>query len=95
MMLSENQKKSLLDKLHTIGVQNTKCEVCGHDTWLVNDVVFELREFTGGQINTINDSKLFPVVPLSCSTCGNTRLLNALILGILGEIPSDIGGTHK
>jgi len=95
MRLTENQKTSLLDKLRSLGVHNHICQICGHDTWLVNDVVFELREFTGGQLNTVNDSKLFPVVPLSCSTCGNTHLLNALILGILGEIPSDIGGSKQ
>lgn len=58
-----------------------RCAVCGthNPNWSLSDRVFCLPELKG---MTVNMSRTFPVIPVSCLTCGNTYFLNAIFLGI-------------
>ena len=57
------------------------CQQCGVGDWQVQDSAFELRQFHGGGLRI--GGPLIPVVPVVCSNCGNTILVNALIAGAL------------
>ena len=54
------------------------CSVCAGTSWIVRAPV---------QLTPLADppvpGAVHPVVPLACSTCGNVRLLDAFVAGIL------------
>jgi hypothetical protein len=56
------------------------CPICSSNTWDVGDVC-ELRGFM------IGDRPAFPVFPLVCTSCGYTRLFNALLADVV-DLPS-------
>lgn len=62
--------------------RNRPCPMCAHASWTVQENVFELREYHGGNM-VIGGSALVPVVPVTCSNCGNTVLINAIIAGVV------------
>ena len=59
------------------------CPYCGGN-WVISNKVFELREFQNGNI-VIGVGPIQPVVPVTCDNCGNTVLINPLVLGALEE----------
>lgn len=50
-----------------------------------NGQIFELREFNDGNFVLGPNSAITPVIPVTCSNCGNTVFVNALIAGLLKE----------
>lgn len=64
------------------GMPRKECTVCGMREWGINDSVFELREFFG-PTTVLGHGKLFPVIPVTCSHCGNTVFFNAIPAGIV------------
>jgi hypothetical protein len=58
-----------------------RCEICGHDDWNVYGTValpYAYPPAPGAGL---------PVVPITCKTCGNTKLLNAFTAGLEEPIP--------
>lgn len=55
------------------------CPVCGKGPWSVQDKVFQLTEFHSGSM--VIGGPVVPVIPVTCSNCGNTTLINAIICG--------------
>jgi hypothetical protein len=50
-------------------------------------MIYELREFHGGNMVIGGNSSIVPLVPVTCKVCGNTVLFNPLIVGIsLNEV---------
>jgi hypothetical protein len=84
--VSVNTEKKM-DSTKLIGYLKDKwagrpCPMCGHAGWSIQDGVYELREFhEGGMV--IGGGALVPVVPVICSNCGNTILVNAILTGIV------------
>ena len=79
-MSSINQDKlieELNKKWHGKG-----CPMCGNASWVVSDKVFELREFNNGDF-IVGNVPIVPIVTVSCDNCGNTVLVNPLVLGIM------------
>ena len=70
----------LNDKWH-----GARCPLCGEGVWNVTDKIFELREFNDGNFVLGPNSAITPVIPVTCSNCGNTVFVNALIAGLLKE----------
>lgn len=62
-----------------------QCPMCGADNWVFGSKMVELREYRGGDL-IIGNTVVFPLVPIICTNCGNTFLLNAFIIGILERI---------
>lgn len=56
------------------------CPLCGVGSWNISDSVYELREYHGGGF-VIGRGPIVPVVPVTCSNCGNTVMVNALLSG--------------
>jgi len=59
------------------------CEICGADDWGYTNVLFELKQFRGGQLIIKGTEKISPYLPLSCNNCGNTKLINAITAGLI------------
>ena len=56
------------------------CPMCGIGNWNVSDKIFEVREFNGGDL-ILGGTPIIPVVPVTCSNCGNIIMVNAIISG--------------
>jgi predicted nucleic-acid-binding Zn-ribbon protein len=56
-----------------------RCPMCGSGPWSVQDKVFQLTEFHDG--NMVIGGPLVPVVPVTCSNCGYTVVVNAILSG--------------
>lgn len=63
---------------------NRPCNMCGTGNWLVSDKVFELREFNNGDL-IIGGGPITPLVTITCSECGNTILINPIVIGVLDK----------
>ena len=59
---------------------NRSCPMCESNSWNVSDKIYELREFHGGNL-VIGSGPIFPVIPVSCSNCGNSLFVNAILAG--------------
>ncbi len=65
------------------------CGLCGSDRWFFDDVVYELREVQAQHLFTPKDAKLFPVLVVTCSNCGNSHLINALVTGVVAPVSGE------
>ena len=79
--LSSDQKDRLQRHLKSVSDDHIVCECCGNQNWQVTAALFELRSYGGGS-RVLGDA-VQPVIPLVCICCGNTKLINAFIAGVL------------
>ena len=89
MNLSQEQKATFVRKLQQQG-WGTNCPICKNSRWTISDTIFELREFQGKGFHV--GGAMYPVITLTCETCGNTIIFNAIIMGILTPPGSYLGG---
>lgn len=95
MRLTPEQQKYLIDKLNQIWPAPRKCPVCQNQQWNISDTIFELREFQEGNLLIGGDSRIYPVITVTCMNCGNTLFLNALSLEIVKPpAPKEQGGAQ-
>jgi hypothetical protein len=57
------------------------CPICKSGSWNVSDRVYELREYHGGNM-VLGGGPIVPIVPVTCSNCGNTILVNSIVAGL-------------
>ena len=81
MKLNEDQKRKLLEKLSLL--KGSKCPICGATVWIINDTIFEMREFQDGNLVIGGGTAILPVIPVTCKKCGHTVFFNALSLGLI------------
>lgn len=63
------------------------CPMCGVGNWNVQDSTYQLLEFNQGSM--VIGGPVIPVIPVVCSNCGNTILVNAILAGVVkAEVPS-------
>ncbi len=67
---------------------NKPCPMCGSSNWNVSDTVYELREFHGGNL-VLGNGPIIPIVPVTCTNCGNSIFVNALMSGAI-EKPKNL-----
>lgn len=60
------------------------CNMCGQGNWNVSGKLFELREFQSGSLSV--GGPVVPVVPIVCTNCGNTVLVNAIVSGVVPPV---------
>ncbi|HRZ28570.1 MAG TPA: hypothetical protein P5295_17300 [Spirochaetota bacterium] len=80
MKLTNEQRSKLIEKLNSFGPA-PECPICKSKTWSLSDSLFEIREFHEGGLKL--GGGIIPLVPLTCTKCGNTNLLNAVILELI------------
>ena len=61
---------------------NTPCPMCKANSWTINDTIYELREFHGGNV-VLGSGPIYPVIPINCNNCGNSIFINALVSGAI------------
>ena len=86
MHLTPEQQHILISNISRLVARQGPCSLCNSSKWEVSDTIFELREFNGGDLVQGGDS-IYPVIPITCSNCGNTLFLNAVKMGVW--IPPD------
>lgn len=59
------------------------CGLCASERWYFDDVLYELREAQSQHLFASKDAKVFPVLVVTCSNCGNSHLINALVTGVV------------
>ena len=70
---------------HAISKKISICPACQQrGTLSVMPTLMELREFHGGDF-VLGGSPIVPLAVLTCNNCGNTILINALVVGLLDE----------
>jgi len=83
-------------------IRAAQCPLCGNKHWGISDQIFQAIEFSYKGILVNGNS--YPMVPLTCSTCGNTYFINALVAKLIdpvGPTPEkqdsaeDSGGNHE
>jgi hypothetical protein len=66
------------------------CQQCGEGNWTVQAKAFELRQFHGGSL--VVGGAVLPLVPVICTNCGNTVLVNAIVAGAMSPQPDESEG---
>ena len=64
--------------------QNRPCPMCGNKNFTISDKVYELREFQGGNI-VLGSGSINPIIPVICTNCGNSIMINALVAGAISK----------
>lgn len=83
MKLDKEQQDKLVSKL--IEVWESKvCEICNKKKWVIDDTLFELREFHGGR-TVLGSGAIKPLITIACDYCGNTKMMNAIQLGLVDQ----------
>jgi predicted nucleic-acid-binding Zn-ribbon protein len=65
-----------------------QCPVCKSNSWIVGDILVELRAFSGGSL--ILGGPIVPLAAITCKVCGHTLMFNALVSGLVGQARSAI-----
>jgi hypothetical protein len=81
MKITTEQQSKLLSKLNEVWI-NKVCEICNQTNWMIDDTLFELREFHGGR-TVLGSGAIKPIITISCNSCGNTKIMNAIQLGLV------------
>lgn len=87
MKLDEKQRKDVLRALREKLPKALVCSACGGKKWIIGDKVFQMPEHglpmrVGGPV--------VPVIPATCTNCGNTLLFNAIVLGVVQPYRAEV-----
>jgi predicted nucleic-acid-binding Zn-ribbon protein len=93
--LQRQQQQQAIQWISTNWTKSKSCPICGNVSWTVGHVL-EVRPFNNGGI-ALSQQGIFPVFPVTCTTCGYTMFFNALRAGVLNlgtqpESPSPEAG---
>lgn len=83
MKLNQEQAGKVIQHLNNNRQNGRPCNFCGNNNWMINDTIWELREFNDGNLVVGGDSFIMPIIAISCSKCGNTQFINAIKLGVI------------
>ena len=82
MSFTDAQSKRIIDAITAKSPMGIGCSVCGTRTWTIqNDGLVYLAIQPSGDTILVGGPSL-PSVAIICRNCGNTLLLNVLVLGI-------------
>lgn len=59
------------------------CPLCHVAKWNIQSSVFELRQYNATGI--VAGGKVIPIIPVTCTSCGNTVLVNAKVAMAMPE----------
>ena len=85
--MEETQRNRLIQHLEQKWKEKS-CPLCGESAWNVPEETYELREFHGGGL-VVGPVPIVPVLPVTCSNCGNTVLINGIVAGVVTQEGSE------
>ena len=94
MKLTKEQANLVISKLDKHKDKRRACSICGNNSWMLNDTIFEMREFMGGDM-VIGGTAIMPMLAVSCTECGHTRFISAIRMGIVNSNPQHQSGETK
>ena len=53
-----------------------QCPLCGNPNWTITDTIFQIPEYAPDIVS--KKTSAFPIIPLTCTKCGNTYFINVL-----------------
>ena len=83
MKLTPEQHEKLLAFIKSKWKAPYECRCCGFNNWDVTREIYQIMQFTPGGLAL--GGPIVPIAPVTCSNCGNTILINALIAGIVDQ----------
>lgn len=81
-MAKYSDVKQLIEHLKTYWGEDRKCPMCGNNAWSVSNVICEVKQHQKGFPGQATSGTIFPVIPVTCSKCGNTILINAIVANL-------------
>ena len=90
MRLTKKQKELFNRRFPSL--VESGCPVCRKGNFVVNDTIFELREFQGGGLYIGDQYSILPVISVVCNHCGHTLFFNAVLLGLVKPEPTSRDG---
>jgi hypothetical protein len=63
---------------------NSQCPMCKGQEFSVGDRAYQLTEYHQG--NLVMGGPVVPLVPIVCTNCGNTLLVNAILSGVVALV---------
>lgn len=82
MKLTKEQRENIDSFIKNKWKLPPVCPVCHENSWTISPEIFELREFHGGDMFIGKKGRIAPLILLTCTHCGNTIFINALIAGV-------------
>lgn len=80
--LTDDQRNKFSEWINSKAPLIGKCPTCGHREWSVLEHFVDLPIYRGGNI-IIGGGPHYPNVGIICRHCGNTQILNAVMMGVL------------
>ena len=60
-----------------------ECPICENSRWRIGNMVGEVQQFGGD--DRFVEEPVYPLVLVTCATCGYTLLFNAAVIGVVEE----------
>jgi hypothetical protein len=82
--LRPSEKQRIVDVLAQKGAGSSTCELCGTRKWLIGDYLVSPEGLARHSVNNVMTAPGDPSHPsflMLCSNCGNSKMLNAHLLG--------------
>ena len=90
MKLSDEQANMVISHISKAsGGKPIICPICGNNSWNVNRVITEMREFQNGDLILGGESAIMPFVSMTCNKCAHTLFINAISVGVVQPHKSD------
>lgn len=83
-------KEQVSSRLDILWKGHKKCEICNTQKWVIADELINLMPYKGG--NLVIGGASYPKIMAICTTCGNTKLFNAMVLDALHK---KVDKTHE
>jgi predicted nucleic-acid-binding Zn-ribbon protein len=80
-------EKKFLQALQDNWIGTKQCPVCAETNWTVTPDPVQLMRFSGGGL--VLGAPVIPIVAVTCTNCGYTRLFNPLVMGAMEPIESE------
>lgn len=82
MVLKEEQKTMIKERLNETKNDRSACDICGSNEWMVLDKVWALIEAPDVNGGIEQNVSAIPLIAVMCQKCGHVHLLNSIQYGI-------------
>ena len=84
MELNKKQLDKCSEKIENLW-ENKICEICNEKNWNLGDNIFVLKEYHC-IVNPFKKKEMVqPIFTILCRNCGNMKIINAIVFGIVNN----------